>query len=66
LRASACCSSVDLLDDGEQIEGAAGEAVNPCNGHHVAGSEVLKHFEKFTPVVVRAGHLLAVNLGGAA
>jgi hypothetical protein len=34
--------------------------------HHVAGSKGLQHFEKLAPVVVRAGHLLPVNLGGAA
>jgi hypothetical protein len=55
----------DALDDAEQVEGAAREAVNPGDGHHVAGGEVPKHFEKFAPVVVRAGHLLSVNLGGA-
>ena len=26
---------------------------------------MLEHFEKFAPIVVCAGHLLAVNLGGA-
>jgi hypothetical protein len=56
----------DLFDGGEQVEGAAREAVNPRHSHHVAGGEGPQHFEKFAPVVVRAGHLLAVNLGGAA
>ena len=56
----------DPLDGGEQVEGAAGEAVNPCHRHQVAGGKVLEHLEKFAPVVVRARHLLAVNLGGAA
>jgi hypothetical protein len=27
----------DPLDDAEQVEGAAGEAVDPRHGHHVAG-----------------------------
>jgi len=29
----------DLLDDGEQVEGAAREAVDPRHRHHVAGGE---------------------------
>ena len=56
----------DLLDDSEQVEGAGREAVNPRYRHHVAGGEGLQHFEKFAPAAVRAGHLLAVNLGGTA
>ena len=55
----------DLLDDGEQVEGAAREAVDPRHRNDVAGGEVLEHFKKFAPVVVRARHLLPVNLGGA-
>src|SRR5689334_17139889 len=55
----------DLLNDSEQVEGAAREAVDPGDCHHVAGSEVLKHFEKLAAVVVRARHFLAINLGGA-
>jgi len=51
----------DLLDDSEQVEGAAREAVDARHRHHVAGREALEHFEKLAPVVVRAGHLLAVN-----
>ena len=33
----------DALDDGEQIEGAAREAVNPRHRHHVAGGEAAEH-----------------------
>jgi hypothetical protein len=55
----------DLLDDGEQVEGAAREAVDPRDCHHVAGCEGLQHFEKLAPVVVRARHLLAVNLAAS-
>ena len=40
--------------DGEQIEGAAREAVNPRHRHHVAGGEALEHLEKLAAVVVRA------------
>ena len=32
----------------------------------LAGDDGLEHFEKLALVVVRAGHLLPVNLGGAA
>jgi hypothetical protein len=31
----------DALDDAEQIEGVAGEPVNPRHRHHVAGGEGL-------------------------
>ena len=44
----------DLLDDREQVKGAAREAVNPRHRHHVTGGEGLQHFEKLAPVVVRA------------
>jgi hypothetical protein len=50
-----------LLDDGEQVEGAARKAVDARHRHHVAGGEVLEHFEKLAAVVVRARDLLAVN-----
>ena len=49
-----------------QVEGVPREAVNPRHRHHVAGGEGLHHFEKLAPVVMRAGHLLPVNFGGAA
>jgi hypothetical protein len=60
-----CAFVHDLFDDGEQVKGAAGEAVNARHRHHVAGDEGLEHFEKLAPVVVRARHLRAVNLGTA-
>jgi hypothetical protein len=41
----------DPLDDGEQVEGAAREAVNPRHRRHVAGGEGLQYFEKLAPVV---------------
>ena len=58
-------ASHNPLDDGEEVEGAARQSVNPRHRHHVAGGEGLQHFEKLAPVAVRAGHLLAINLGGA-
>ena len=47
---------------GEQVEGRAGEPVDPRHRHHVAGGEGLQHFQKFAPVGPRARHLLAENL----
>ncbi|MGA8758804.1 MAG: helix-turn-helix domain-containing protein [Stellaceae bacterium] len=41
------------------------EAVDAGHGHHVAGREGVEHFEKLAPVVVRARHLLTVNLGAS-
>jgi hypothetical protein len=54
-----------MLEDGKQVEGRAGEAVDPRHRHHVAGGKGLEHFEKLAPVGPRAGCLLAVNLGAA-
>jgi hypothetical protein len=42
---------------------AAREAVDARHRHHVALREAPEHFEKLAPVIVRARHLLAVNLG---
>jgi hypothetical protein len=55
----------DELDDREQVEGRAREAVDPRHRHHVVGGEGSEHFEEFAPVVVRARHRLAVNLGAS-
>jgi hypothetical protein len=55
----------DLLDDGEQVEGAARQPVDARHGHHVAGAEMAEHVEKLPPVGSRACHLLAVNLGAS-
>jgi hypothetical protein len=55
----------DLLDDGEQVKGAASQAVDTRHRHHIAGDDGGEHFEQFAPVVVRTGHLLAVNLGAS-
>ena len=49
----------DALDDGEQVEGRAGQAVDACHRHHVAGGEVGQHPKKLPPVGLRARHLLA-------
>jgi hypothetical protein len=56
----------DALDDLEQVEGAAGEAVNPRHRHHVAGGKAVEHAEKLAPVGACAGHLLAVDVAAAA
>jgi hypothetical protein len=50
------------LYDGEQIKGAAGEAVDPRHRHHVAGGQLAKHPVKLAPVGTRARHLLAVDV----
>jgi hypothetical protein len=55
----------DVLDDGEQVEGRAREAVDARHRHHGAGREGGEHFEKLSAVAMRARHLLAVNLGAA-
>jgi hypothetical protein len=51
----------DLLDDGEEVEGRAGEAVDPRHRHHVAGSEAFQQSKQVAPVCSRAAHLLPVN-----
>src|SRR6516165_2989582 len=55
----------DLFDYGEQVKGAAGEAVNPRHRHHIAGGETFQHVEKLAAVGARTRHLLAVNLGAS-
>jgi hypothetical protein len=60
-----CLGIHDLLDDGEQVKGAAREAVDARHRHHVAGREGVQHFEELAAVAVRARHLLADNLGAA-
>jgi hypothetical protein len=55
----------NLLGDGEQVEGAARQAVKAGHGHHLAGRDGVQHFEELAAVVVRACHLLAINLRSA-
>jgi hypothetical protein len=43
----------DLLDDGEQVERAAGEPVDARHRHHVARGESLQHPQKLAPVGAR-------------
>jgi len=33
----------DALDDGEEVEGAAGQAVDARHRHHVAGGKTVEH-----------------------
>jgi hypothetical protein len=54
------------LDDGEQVERAARQSVNPCHRHHVAGAELAEHPVEFAQVGPRARYLLAVNVAAAA
>ena len=52
----------NLLDDAEQIKGAARKAVNARHRHHVAGREGVQYFEELAAVGVRSRHLLAINI----
>jgi len=45
----------------EEVKRAAGEAVDPRHGHHVAGGQLAEHPVKLAPVGPRARHLLAVD-----
>jgi hypothetical protein len=56
----------DALDNAEQIEGAAREAVNPRHGHHVARGQLAEHPVQFAPVGPRAGRLLPIDIPAAA
>ena len=51
----------DLLDDGEQVEGRARQAVDARHRHHVAGGELLEHLLQLLPVGPRPGRLLPMN-----
>ena len=51
----------DLLDDGEQVEGRAGQPVDPRHGHHVAGAKGFQQPQQLPPGRLRAARLLAVN-----
>ena len=56
----------DALDDGEQVKGAAGEAVDPCHRHHIAGGQLAEHPVRFGPVGPRVADLLAVDVPAVA
>src|SRR5262249_39828232 len=56
----------DALDDAEQIEGAAREAVDPRHRHHVTGGQLAEHPVEFAPVRSRAGRLLPVDIPATA
>jgi hypothetical protein len=56
----------DALDDGEEIEGAASEAVDPCHRHHVAGGELAEHPVTLAPVGSCARHLFPVDVPAGA
>ena len=56
----------DALDDGEQVEGAARQPVNPRHRHPVAGGELAEHPVKLAPVGPCACHLLAIDVPAAA
>ena len=56
----------DLLDDGEQIKGAARQPVDARYCHHVAGGQLAEHPVKLAPVGPRARHLFAVDVSARA
>ena len=51
----------DALDDGEQLEGRASEAVDPGHHHGVAASKGLEELSQFLAVDLRAGNLLPID-----
>jgi hypothetical protein len=53
----------DLLDDGEQVEGRAGEAVDPRHRHHVSGAKGFQQPRRLAPGGRRTAGLLTVNPG---
>jgi hypothetical protein len=56
----------DALDDREQVEGRAGQAVDARDRHDIAGSQAVEHAEEFAAVGLRARHLLAVDIPAVA
>ena len=60
-RAELPASIHDALNDGEKVEGRAGEAVYLRHRHHFTGSETIHHAQELTPISLRADGLLAVN-----
>ena len=59
-------ASTMRLTDGEEVEGAAGQAVDARHRHHVAGGKTVEHAEKFAPVRPGARYVLAVDVPAAA
>jgi hypothetical protein len=57
-----CLGVGDALDDGEQVEGAVGEALDPRHRQHVAGGELAEHPVKLARVGPRARYILAVDV----
>ena len=56
----------DVLDDPEKVKGAAREAVNPRDRHHVAGFEPFEHPQSFARVGPCARNLLPIDVPAAA
>ena len=51
----------DLHDDSEQVEGGAGQAVDPHDRHHVAGGQTFQKPEQLPPICLRAAGFLAID-----
>jgi len=62
-RAELCVGIGDALDDGEQVEGGAGETVDAGDRDHVTGREVLEHALQLAAIDPGTAGLLAVELG---
>ena len=56
----------DALDDGEQVEGAARQPVDPRHRHQVAGGQLAEHAVKLVPVGPRTCDLLSVDVPAGA
>jgi hypothetical protein len=56
----------DALDDCEQVEDAARQAVDLRNRHHLAGGQLAEHAVKPAPAGPRADYLLAVYVAAPA
>jgi len=56
---------LDLLHDGEQVEGRTGQPIDPRRRHHVAGDHVFQQPQQLAPVRLRPAGRLPVNLRAA-
>jgi hypothetical protein len=55
----------NTFDDGEQVEGRAGQAIDPRHRHHVARGQPLQKPEQLPPIGLRPARLLAVDPGAS-
>ena len=55
----------DAFDDGEEVEGRAGKAVNSGNRDDVAGHHLFQQPKQLSPVGVRTADLFTIDAGAA-